>query len=465
MAEMLVNRAPRMGGAICLVLLIVLLGCGTNDETEFDPRPNGTLEDVAHLSERDDLNVIFILIDTLRSDRLGIYGYERNTSPVLDYFAQTGLHFSQHSSQSSWTKTSMASLWTSLYPVRNGVLRHPHVVSEEAVMPAEVFKEAGYATAGIWRNGWVAPNFGFRQGFDIYQLPRPRQAPEELLLDPGAGRIEGTDIDAIFSGIDFLQANQDRRFFLYLHLMDIHQYVSSEETALFGTTYSDTYDNAIRWTDTQLGLLYAELFRLGMGDRTLVVVVADHGEAFGEHGSEGHARDVHHEVVSTPFLINFPFKLDPGIQISHPTQNVDVWPTVLDMVGLPLPEVSDGQSRLDWMIGDRVGDTEVVGFAQLDRGWSKPIEDSKALVGVREGDFRLIYNADDSSLDRLYDLRTDPGELEDVSAQFGDILGRLRQRAEAYLKQSTPWTGGAPEIKIDEMRLRQLRALGYSIED
>ena len=126
----------------------------------------------------------------------------------------------------------MASLWTGLYPVRTGVIRHSNVVPEEAVMPAEIFRDAGYATAGIWRNGWVAHNFGFAQGFEVYQLPRPRQAPKELLLEAKAGRIDGTDIDAIFSAVDYIRANLDRKFFLYMHLMDIHQYVSTDETAI-----------------------------------------------------------------------------------------------------------------------------------------------------------------------------------------------------------------------------------------
>ena len=311
----------------------------------------------------------------------------------------------------------------------------------------------------------MAPNFGFDQGFEIYQSPRGRQAPAALLRKPVAGRIDGTDIDAIFSGVEYMRANLDRRFFLYMHLMDIHQYVSTESTAIFGNTYSDAYDNSILWTDEQVGIIFAELFRLGIGDRTVVVIVSDHGEAFGEHGSEGHARDVHHEVVNTPFLISFPFKLEPGILIEAQTENIDVWPTLLDLFGLPIPEESDGTSRTNWLVGDRLAEGEDVGFAHLDRSWGKPSEPSSPIVGVREGPFRLIHDVNNPELDQLYDLRSDKSELQQINDRYRDKLLALQQRAEDYLNQSTPWEGGAPTIELDAMHLRQLRALGYSIED
>ena len=444
---------------------LIGLGCAEVAEENFDNRPVGTLEDVANLATRDDLNVVFILIDTLRSDRLGSYGYERATSPVLDYFASTGLRFGAHRAQSSWTKTSMASLWTSLYPQRTDVLTHRDTVADAATMPAEVFQAAGFKTFGLWRNGWVAPNFGFNQGFDYYVTPKARLAPSALRRKPIAGRIDGTDIDAIYAGIEFLRANQDNRFFLYMHLMDVHQYISTEETALFGSSYSDAYDNSIRWTDEQVGEFFAQMYRLGLQDRTMVVIVSDHGEAFGEHGSEGHARDVHFEVVATPFIISFPFKLEPGLVVPHPTENVDVFPTLFDLVGLETPAETDGKSRAGWLVGDRVADTVVTGFAHLDRSWGQPSEAAKPVIGVREGSYRLIHDVADSELDRLYDVKSDRGEFTNIAAELPDTLAKLRDRATLYLQGETPWEGGAPEIELDELHLRQLRALGYSIED
>jgi len=448
--------------------LVLLTACAEKEEEidlSFDNRPEGLLQEAVNLRDRDDLNVLFILVDTLRADRMSAYGYERQTTPTLDYLAATGLRFDQHRAQSTWTKTSMASLWTSLYPQRNDVLGHKDTVNPEARMPAEVFKDNGFLTIGIWRNGWVAPNFGFRQGFDIYLTPRALQAPAAMRMKPIAGRINGTDIDAVYSATEFLRANQDRRFFLYVHLMDVHQYITIEETALFGTSFSDAYDNSIRWEDQQIGEILAELYRLDMAKKTLIVMVADHGEAFGEHGAEGHARDVHHETTNTPFIIGFPFKLSPGIVIEHPTQNVDVIPTLYELLGFEPLEHSDGKSRAPWIFGDYAPDFPDRDYAHLDRSWGKKDKDPDPTVAVREGGYRLIHDVNHPERDLLYDVKSDREEKVNLAADMPGILKTLRSAAQEYLELEPAWEGGAPEIELDEMSLRQLRALGYSIEE
>ena len=136
--------------------------------------PAAALRDLAARNARDaDVSVVFVLVDTLRADRLGVYGYSRDTSPNLDALASHGIVFEDVVSQSSWTKTSMVSLWTGTYPANHGVLRYDQAIPEAAVLPAEIFRDAGYRTVGIWRNGWVEPNFGFAQGFDVYVRPTP----------------------------------------------------------------------------------------------------------------------------------------------------------------------------------------------------------------------------------------------------------------------------------------------------
>ncbi len=460
-------RVFRTAGVI-LALAVASACCGDGGEEidlSFDNRPLGTASDIARLRDRVDLNVLFILVDTLRSDRLSAYGYERETSPVLDYVSRTGLRFDRHRAQSTWTKSSMASLWLGLYPQRTDVLTHRDVVNPEARMPAEVFAEAGYATAGIWRNGWVAPNFGFAQGFGIYLTPRAMQAPKAMRTKPIAGRINGTDIDVVYSATEFLRVNQDRRFFLYVHLMDVHQYITIEETAIFGTSYSDAYDNSIRWEDQQIGEILAELYRLDVARKTLIVIVSDHGEAFGEHGTEGHARDVHHEVTNTPFIIGFPFRLDPGRVVEHPTQNVDVMPTLYDLLGIAAPGPTDGKSRAGWLMGDPTPDFPDRDFAHLDRSWGKASAEPDPVVAVREGSYRLIHDVNHPERDKLYDMKLDRGELVDIAGNAPGVLRALQRTAEQYLDLTPPWEGGAPEIELDEMSLRQLRALGYSIED
>src|SRR4029450_3892956 len=290
-------------------------------------RRRGPVEHLRELRGRGDLNVVFLLIDTLRADRLGVYGYARPTSPVIDEAAAYGIVVEDVVSQSSWTKTSMASLWTGTHPIHNGILRYSHVIPEAAEMPAERFRDAGYRTVGLWRNGWVEAIFGFAQGFESYVRPaigreRIRIHRESRTPNP----IAGTDEDLTISATGFLEKFGAQRFFLYLHYMDVHQYVYDESAAIFGTGYSDIYDQSIRWVDRLVRVLFAELERLDLLKRTIVVIAADHGEAFLEHGREGHAQDLHGEVTHVPLIILPPFLLDPGVRVRETVSNADLRP-------------------------------------------------------------------------------------------------------------------------------------------
>jgi arylsulfatase A-like enzyme len=197
-------------GAVGAVLVLVAIYLVTQLEVDLDPRPLGSRQDIAELAQRGDVNIIFILVDTLRADRLRTYGYERPTSPGIDYLAESGVRFANHRAQSSWTKASMASLWTAIHPARTKILRYPDGVADEAETAAELLQEDGFTTAGIWRNGWVAPNFGFRQGFDLYQNPFVGQAPRNLRREARAGRIDGTDIDLVYAAAEFLRTHRDQ---------------------------------------------------------------------------------------------------------------------------------------------------------------------------------------------------------------------------------------------------------------
>ena len=341
MWKRLVNSRSFYAVALVLMLLAFALSqvrIGTN------PRPLASPEAIDQLVGTEDLNIVFILIDTLRSDRLSAYGYERETSPTLDALAADGLRFAHHMSQSSWTKCSMASMWTAHYPARTGVTRSEDAISPDAKMPAEILQEAGYKTYALWRNAWVGPSFGFSQGFEVYHSPRASPVAPSIRREKPTTGVAGTDWDIVQSAKDFLLTHSQEKFFLYLHLMDVHQYVYDEDSALFGTTYSDIYDNSIRWVDRLIGVLIEDLEERGLRDKTLIIVASDHGEAFGEHGREGHARDVYSEVVTTPLIVSFPFRLPEPLVVEAPSENVDLWPTLLDLLGLEPIEGADGRS-------------------------------------------------------------------------------------------------------------------------
>jgi len=455
-----------------LAALLFAIGLASMVEIRTPDRPTGSVADIARLKERKDLNVVFLLIDTLRADRLSSYGYHRPTSPILDQLAATGIRFSRVTAQSSWTKTSMTSLWTATYPVSHGVLRSQHGIPPEATLPAEIFRDAGYRTAGIYRNGWVAPNFGFEQGFEVYIRPVPSNTPERMTRRTASSlKLSGSDEDIFEGAKEFLQGVRNERFFLYLHYMDVHQYVYSDVN--FGPSFSDAYDSAIHWVDRNVGALVTTLQDLGLADRTILVIAADHGEGFREHEIEGHARTLYTEVIDTPLIIALPFHLREGIVVEERVENIDIWPTVLEMLGLaPLPG-AQGVSLLPAIEAAANGPKLPAGelrnwggrthFAQLDRTWGTPDAEPRNLVAVTDGPWRFFSFAHNRERVELYDHRTDPGEKNDLSASHREVVDSLQSKLSEYLDLPGVTWGQPVEVQLDRLRLEQLRALGYEV--
>ncbi len=438
-------------------------------ERLVDPRPIGTADDIAALAERKDVNVLFVLIDTLRASRLRTYGYRRPTSPFLDLLASQGVRFARHLSQSSWTKCSMASLWTGLHPQRVGVTRFEDVIPQQAVTAAEVFRDAGFRTAGIWRNGWVEGYFGFDQGFDIYTRPNFSELPVEVRRENPTVTVRGTDLDVVETAGEFLRIYGRERWFLYLHLMDLHEYTYTPNSAQFGSLYSDVYDNAVLHTNQVLDALFGKLYYGGYLDRTLLIVASDHGEAFGERGSEGHARNVYPETTEVPLILGLPFRLANSAVVRQRTANVDLWPTVLDLLGLPPLENTDGRSRVPEILaaarGEPGPEDDTIAIAHLDQTWGQRVQTLSPNVAVSEGGFRylLFGAADGGAREELYDAGHDARELEDRTEDEPEVAARLREQAKQYLALEPPWKGPAPQLELDELQLNQLRALGYAV--
>ncbi|MBW2693934.1 MAG: sulfatase [Deltaproteobacteria bacterium] len=453
-------------GAVVLLLVIIAL----QFDLRIPSRPTGTVRDLALLRNRGDLNVVFILVDTLRADRMSLYGYGRPTTPVIDDLANHGIVFERVIAQSSWTKTSMASLWTGTYPAAHGVLRFDNAIPHEATMPAEIFKAAGYRTVGIWRNGWVAPNFGFDQGFDVYYTPKAGANAQIQRHSPGAASIGGTDEDVFVAARDFLETFGQEKFFLYLHLMDLHQYVFDDDANDFGPTYSDAYDKSIDWTDRVIGALVDALDAADVLPRTVIAISSDHGEAFLEHGREGHAYDLYREVVEVPFLIIPPLILDRGVRVEQTIANVDVWPTLLDLVGLSPLQGADGRSMLPLVLAaggafaePAPADLTRPVVSHLDQHWGGRAE-AREWVSLTDGDSRLIVQVDRPDSAEFYDWGTDPREATNRSAENPPQLQPMLERIDRYRSDSEPpWGVESPTIEVDELRLNQLRALGYRV--
>jgi arylsulfatase A-like enzyme len=449
---------------------LILAGVSQLIEIRTPDRPRGSWEEIRKLATREDLNVVFVLIDTLRADRLSAYGYERATSPIIEALASSGVRFADTLAQSTWTKSSMASLWSSTYPATNRITGWSHGMPEALATPAETLRDAGYRTVGLFRNGWVAPTFKFNQGFDLYFLPLPRKRPAGLnQKSPSAVKLPGTDRDLTDAAVEFLRNVGDDRFLLYLHYMDVHQYVYDGSLEV-GSGFSDIYDSSIRWVDGNVGALVAALQELELMQRTLLVIGSDHGEAFYEHGLEGHGRDVYLETTRVPLVIALPFRLRQGIVVETPVENVDIWPTILDLLGLNVPAHADGRSLVPLIEAaargahpDEAPDEKRPRFAYLDQSWGIRNAKPRALASVSEDGYRLIRHA--GGRVELYDLEADPGESRNVAKAHRDVATRLGAVLQHHLNAPEPEWGPPESVALTDMELIHLRALGYVLPD
>jgi len=289
---------------------------------------------------------------------------------------------------------------------------------------------------------------------------------------PFPNALTGNDEDMAISAVDFLEQFGNERFFLYMHFMDVHQYLYDEAASIFGTSYSDVYDQSIHWTDRLVGVVLQRLENLDLLTRTIVVIAADHGEAFQEHGHEGHARDLYDEVTRVPFIMILPFRLNPGVRVESTVSNVDIWPTILDIVGLPPLPGADGRSLLPLVLeaGGAADPGEVEGlerpvFSQIARGWGNPKAQERSLVSVTFKDKRYISTLEDHTQSEFYDRAEDPGEKRNLLADDPEASVRLRELVDSYRADAQlPWDEKPTEVELDEMRLNHLRALGYVIK-
>jgi arylsulfatase A-like enzyme len=412
---------------------------------------------------------VLLLIDTLRADRLGCYGYSRPTSPVMDRLARTGIRFAQVESQSSWTKSSMAALWTATYPASNGILRLADALPADATTAAEWLQSRGFRTSGLLRNSFVGRDFGFQQGFEQYRFPRPRPRPASLGQRALHNyRLPGSDRDLVEEAVRFLDAIGTQRFFLYLHFMDVHQYVY-DETRSFGEALPDVYDASVAWVDSNVGLLNEALVERNLRARTLIVIASDHGETLVERLPPGHGQTLFRETTSVPLVISPPSPLEPGIVVENQVQNLDLWPTLLDLLGLPPLPSSEGRSLVplieaaarEGQGGPPEGSERA--FAELDRTWSDQDAAPAPLVAVTDGRYRLIVTPGSGETTLLFDHAEDPGEQSNVAARQPEVVGRLRRDAEEYRNRPRVGWSRPDQVSIDAEQLEQLRALGYAI--
>jgi len=296
-------------------------------------------------------NVVVYVVDCLRADHVGAYGYPLPTTPSLDRLAEDSLVLDELVSCAPWTKPSTGCLFTSLLPMYHQARTIDDALSFERLTLAEAFRDAGYATAAWVANPVINPRvFFFNQGFDRWIDLRAFEA-----------RAQGVHINALESDaaditkgvLPWLEANHDRTFFLYLHSLDLHygyrprppfDEIFVEPAAEGLDRDRELYDNELAYNDREIGKLIATLKELGIYDDTLVFVTADHGEEFGEHGFTRHGKTLYREALHIPGILKLAGHRNAGQRIATLHSNIDIAPTLLELSGLPVPEVFQGKS-------------------------------------------------------------------------------------------------------------------------
>ena len=487
---MLGHRKSVLASRWWLVALVALTACGSPEQ----PAESAQARPAAAPGARPD--IVLVSIDSLRADHLGCYGYARPTSPGIDRLAAEGVRFHNTVSTTSWTLPAHAALLTGLYDSTHGLVDNGLTLSDNVVTLAEVMKDAGYRTAGFYGGPYLNPTYGFGQGFDTYvscmaevKDPVPKEDAKGPLKGQAVrsfGDVTGPrTLQQVTAWMDTLD---ERPFFLFLHLWDVHyDYIPPDEyIRMFDPDYAGSltghrmmrsravspampkrdlehlialYDGEIRFTDDILGKILAEIDRRGRLDASLVVVTADHGEEFFEHGNKGHQKSLYDEVLRVPLIVRWPGRLDAGRVVDDQVRLIDVAPTIASLAGVPLSAEVQGRDLGPLMRG---------GTLAAEPALCELHTAKRQLFGVRTERSKFISFPTPHWWQfgyQYFDLESDPGERDVLPVWSRGLLaarstlGRLREDADALRKRLGDTA--VPGAEIDEEQRERLRSLGY----
>lgn len=419
-----------------------------------------------------DANVIFVSIDTLRADHLGVYGYEKETSPEIDRFARDSILFEDCQSQSVSTLASHASMLTSQLLSHHGAYFTRNLALPSSVPTiAALLKDRGFRTASFNDGGQIAPEFGLDRGFEIYEHMDKNFKIDKLNLERVVRAAEG-----------WLEKNGTAKFFLFLHTYETHAPYTpkSEYLARFDAGYTGplppetsedlirrinqgevklseadkahivaTYDAEIRSMDASFGRLVGFVEAKGLLDKTILVLTSDHGEEFGEHELMAtHSNTLFREQVHVPLIIRLPGGKDGGRRAGELARSIDIAPTIFALLAIDEPPSFEGLSLVPPMRGRRLPEP-LFSISQRDMLETYRSE----FWSITDGTWKL-YNG------RLYDLASDPREMRDVSASQPEIKDRFRRRALRMLPPANLRERLEP-AKMSPGLIERLKALGY----
>lgn len=422
------------------------------------------------------MNVMLVVLDAARAQEFGSYGYSRNTTPEIDRIAQEGVVFEQASSAAVFTIASMGAIWTSRYPdeTRTGRV-HAERLPPGAPTLAERLGAAGVRAAGFTANGVAGPAFGLDRGFAEYH--------EVFRGNPS------NEADVFRNELwPWLVANGDRPFFVYAHVREPHfpydprapydtlfgpdgpiakplrkdkQFISDIDwggrklTAAEAEHLVRLYDGNLAFADYEVGALRRKLEELGLWEKTVFILTADHGEALYEHGYVGHNHQLYEASVHIPLIVRFPAGRGPrGRRVSALTEQIDLAPTILDCFGLRTPGSPDvafaGWSLLPLAEGAR---GKTAAFART--------VGERPIFGIRDERYKLLFDSERGSVE-FYDRAADPDETNNLVTLDPLRAAAYRLRLFSWiLAVSSGEAGESQAATLGPEQRENLRALGY----
>ena len=392
-------------------------------------------------------NVLLITLDTVRADRIGAYGYEAAATPRLDRLAREGILFADATTQSPLTTPAHAALFTGQYPARLGVKSNASTpLPESALTLAEVLKSAGYRTAGFIGAFILDRQYGFAQGFDVFDATFHEFQAEH------AAQVQRRAEEVVGETIKWLEtAQRDEPFFAWVHLYDAH--APYQAPAPFDTTFAARpYDGELAYLDVSVGSLLDTLSKSGLLEQTIVMAIGDHGEALGDHGEEDHGIFLYESVLRIPWIVRLPGSERRGSVIKEQVRSIDLAPTVLDLAGGQGMSQIDGESVTSVIRGrarsdppDSYAETH---YPQLHFGWSM-------LRSLRSGKRKYI----DAPRPELYELGADPGEQHNLISERAKVVAGMAGQLASIVQGFGAQAGNATQPDLET--IARLRSLGY----
>jgi len=433
-------------------------------------------------------DIVLVSIDSLRPDHLGCYGYRLPTSPNIDALAAGGVRCAQALSTTSWTLPAHAALFTGLCDSTHGLVTNGLQLSPRATTLAECLAQRGYRTAGFFGGPYLHPAFGLSQGFETWESCMTPLTEEQIVN----GRLGGESAHADVTGPRtvaalerFLEHPDSRPLFLFVHLFDVHyDYVPPPEDVLpFDPDYTGKtdfghldanpaiskdmpprelrhlialYDGEIRFTDRNLARILALLERQRSDRGRLLVVTADHGEEFFEHGNKGHQSSLYDEQVCIPMIWNWPGHLSKDALVRDPVRIIDIMPTLLAVAGVEEPPHTQGRNIWPLLTGKPLPEVPALLELLVDKNDMRALRRPGSKIISWRGQFDVTYG---------YNLLRDRFENQPIEPEQDWVAkgkGELQQMLEVNSKLRGELKAEPQPLKLSPELDYRLHQFGYT---